>query len=91
MEIDTSNLTDEQISKLSEFVHIMEKENKATKWWIMPKYSALDNIADFEDIANAVWYFASELSKNTTGAELVVDGGMLAQLTPNIERELWWK
>lgn len=38
MEIDTSNLTDEQISKLSEFVHTMEKENKATKWWIMPRY-----------------------------------------------------
>lgn len=38
MEIDTSNLTDEQISKLSEFVHTMEEENKATKWWIMPKY-----------------------------------------------------
>lgn len=38
MEIDTSNLTDEQISKLSEFIHTMEKENKATKWWIMPKY-----------------------------------------------------
>lgn len=48
MEIDTSNLTDEQISKLSEYVHKMEKENKATKWWIMPKYSVLDNIADFE-------------------------------------------
>ena len=39
MEIDTSNLTDEQISKLSEFVHKMEQENKATKWWIMPQYS----------------------------------------------------
>ena len=38
MEIDTSNLTDEQISKLSEFVHTMEKENKATKGWIMPRY-----------------------------------------------------
>ena len=38
MEIDTSNLTDEQISKLGEFVHKMEEENKATKWWIMPKY-----------------------------------------------------
>lgn len=48
MEIDTSNLTDEQISKLSEFVHKMEEENKAIKWWIMPKYSVLDNIADFE-------------------------------------------
>ncbi len=40
MEIDTSNLTDEQISKLGEFVHKMEEENKkATKWWIMPRYS----------------------------------------------------
>ena len=38
MEIDTSNLTDEQISKLSEFVHKMEEENKASKWWIMPRY-----------------------------------------------------
>ena len=44
MEIDTSNLTDEQISKLSEFVHKMEEENKATKWWIMPQYSALENV-----------------------------------------------
>ena len=44
MEIDTSNLTDEQISKLSEFIHTMEKENKATKWWIMPQYSALENV-----------------------------------------------
>ena len=38
MEIDTSNWTDEQISKLGEFVHKMEEENKAIKWWIMPKY-----------------------------------------------------
>ena len=39
MEIDTSNLTDEQISKLGEFIHTMEEENtKATKWWIMPRY-----------------------------------------------------
>ena len=38
MEIDTSNLTDEQISKLGEFINNMVKENEATKWWIMPKY-----------------------------------------------------
>lgn len=38
MEINTSNLTDEQISKLSEFIHTMEEENKEIKWWIMPKY-----------------------------------------------------
>lgn len=38
MEIDTSNLTDEQISRLGNFIHHMEKENKKLrKWWIMPK------------------------------------------------------
>ncbi len=57
--------------------------------YALANYTPLEDIADFEDIANAVWYFASEESKNTTGAELTVDGGMLAQLTPNIERELW--
>ena len=39
MEIDTSNLTDEQISKLGELIHSMENENKkAQKWWVMPRY-----------------------------------------------------
>ena len=57
--------------------------------YCLANYTPIEDIADFEDIANAVWYFGSDLSKNTTGAELVVDGGMLAQLTPNIERELW--
>ena len=57
--------------------------------YYLANYTPIEDIADFEDVANAVWYFASEQSKNTTGAELVVDGGMLAQLTPNINRELW--
>lgn len=57
--------------------------------YYLANYTPIEDIADFEDIANAVWYFAGDASKNTTGAELVVDGGMLAQLTPNIERELW--
>ena len=39
MEINTSNLTDEQISKLGEYIHKMEEENKKViKWWIMPRY-----------------------------------------------------
>lgn len=42
MEIDTSNLTDEQISKLSEFIHTMENENKSTKWWIMPNFDCFE-------------------------------------------------
>ena len=57
--------------------------------YYLANYTPIEDIADFSDIANAVWYFASDASKNTTGAELVVDGGMLAQLTPNINRELW--
>lgn len=57
--------------------------------YYLANYTPIEDIADFSDIANAVWYFASDASKNTTGAELAVDGGMLAQLTPNINRELW--
>lgn len=57
--------------------------------YCLPNYTPIEDIAEFADIANAVWYFGSEESRNTTGAELVVDGGMLAQLTPNINRELW--
>ena len=55
----------------------------------LPNYTPIGDIAEFEDVANAAWYFGSHESRNTTGAELVVDGGMLAQLTPNINRELW--
>lgn len=57
--------------------------------YYLANYTPIEDIADFGDIANAVWYFASDAAKAVTGAELVVDGGMLAQLTPNIERELW--
>ena len=44
----------------------------------------LGDVADFEDIANAAYYFGSNLSKNTTGAELVVDGGNMIRLTPEV-------
>ncbi|MBQ2724995.1 MAG: SDR family oxidoreductase [Clostridia bacterium] len=57
--------------------------------YCLANYTPIEDIAEFEDVANAAWYFGSDQSRNTTGAELVVDGGMLAQLTPNIERELW--
>lgn len=57
--------------------------------YCLPNYTPIQDIAEYEDIANAAWYFGSDESRNTTGAELVVDGGMLAQLTPNINRELW--
>ena len=38
--------------------------------------------ADYEDIAEAAWYFGTDASKNVTGAELNVDGGMSCQLYP---------
>ena len=57
--------------------------------YCLANYTPLQDIAEFEDIANAAWYFGSDESRNTTGAELTVDGGMLAQLTPNTSRTLW--
>ena len=40
------------------------------------------DISDFEDIAEAAWFLGSPASKNVTGAELTVDGGMSCQLYP---------
>ena len=57
--------------------------------YCLANYTPIEDIASFEDIAEAAWYLGSDASRNTTGAEIVVDGGMLAQLTPNINRELW--
>ena len=42
----------------------------------------IGDISDYEDIANAVWFLGSDESKNVTGAELTVDGGMSCQLYP---------
>ena len=39
-----------------------------------------------EDIADTVYYFAA-MARNTTGAELVVDGGNMIQLYPIIPNE----
>lgn len=49
----------------------------------------IGDISDFEDIANAAWFLGSDQSKNITGAELTVDGGMSAQLFPQKLKE--WK
>ena len=48
----------------------------------------IGDISDFEDIANACWFFGTDMSKNITGTELVVDGGMTCQLYPQILNEL---
>ena len=44
----------------------------------------IGDISDFEDIANAAWYLGSDESKNVTGTEIIVDGGMSSQLYPQI-------
>ncbi len=48
----------------------------------------IGDISDFEDIANACWYLGTDMSKNVTGTELIVDGGMSCQLYPPILNEL---
>ena len=50
-------------------------------------YTPIGDIAEFEDIANAAWYMGSDESRNTTGAELVVDGGNMSQLYPEIPED----
>ena len=46
-------------------------------------HTPLGDIAEFADIADAVCYFAAH-ARNTTGAELTVDGGNMIQLYPII-------
>lgn len=47
----------------------------------------IGDISDFEDIANAAYFLGSEQSKNITGAEITVDGGMSCQLYPQVLSE----
>ena len=50
------------------------------------RYTPIGDVADGADIADAVWYFA-KYARNTTGAELVVDGGNTIQLYPIIPEQ----
>ena len=50
------------------------------------RYTPLQDVAVGADVADAVWYFAVG-ARNTTGAELVVDGGNTIQLYPIIPKE----
>lgn len=52
------------------------------------RYTPLCDVAVGEDIADAAWYFA-EHARNTTGAELVIDGGNTIQLYPIIPSETY--
>lgn len=68
---------------------------KTARWVEMGKkqivngtLTPIGDISDFEDIANACWFLGTDMSKNITGTELVVDGGMSCQLYPQILNEL---
>ena len=50
------------------------------------RFTPLGDVAVGEDIADAVYYFAAH-ARNTTGAELVVDGGNTVQLYPIIPKD----
>jgi len=50
------------------------------------RYTPIGDVAVGEDVADAVYYFAA-CARNTTGAELVVDGGNNIQLYPIIPEE----
>lgn len=62
---------------------------KTDRWEKNPKFyenvpsrfTPLGDVAVGSDIADAVWYFAAH-ARNTTGAELIVDGGNTIQLYP---------
>ncbi len=49
------------------------------------RFTPIGDVAVGEDVADAVWYFAAH-ARNTTGAELVVDGGNTIQLYPIIPK-----
>ena len=49
------------------------------------RFTPIGDVADGADVADAVYYFAAH-ARNTTGAELVVDGGNTVQLYPIIPK-----
>lgn len=50
------------------------------------RYTPLGDVANGADIADAVFYFAVH-ARNTTGAELTVDGGNMIQLYPLVPKK----
>lgn len=50
------------------------------------RFTPIGDVADGTDVADAVWYFAAH-ARNTTGAELTVDGGNTVQLYPIIPKK----
>lgn len=68
---------------------------KTERWQNTPElhtvpsnYTPIGDIADFEDIAEAAYFLSSPAAKNITGTELVVDGGNMIQLYPEVPKEV---
>ena len=59
-----------------------------SKQAISGRLTPIGDISDFDDIANAAWFLGTDESRNITGAELTVDGGMSCQLYPQILNDL---
>lgn len=59
-------------------------EEMGTRQIVNGSLAPIGDISDFEDIANAAWYLGSDASKNVTGAEITIDGGMSCQLYPQL-------
>lgn len=62
-------------------------EEMGNKRIVDGSFTPIGDISDFEDIANACWFFGTDMSKNITGTELIVDGGMSCQLYPKVLNE----
>lgn len=56
MEIDTSDLNDEDIIKINDFIYSLKKEKKPKKWWIVPLFDAFSR----ESIAFGERYIVRE-------------------------------
>lgn len=63
-------------------------EDMGDKRIVDGSFTPIGDISDFSDISNAAWYLGSDNSKNVTGTEITVDGGMTCQLYPQILNEL---
>ena len=63
-------------------------EQMGSKQIVNGTLTPIGDISDYEDIANACFFFGTDMSKNITGTELIIDGGMSCQLYPQILNEL---
>ncbi len=53
---------------------------------VLSRYTPIGDVATGRDVEEAAYYFTAH-AKNTTGAELVVDGGNMIQLYPIIPKQ----